>query len=327
MNCTDIGKLLLIIKYRNYGVCLSYLLDYFHMSSSSFYFKTRLFFVVDTIKVKPKQKRFVGFSYTIDGQIVEDERIKQIIISIYSNSNPNDPTFYFKSLGDKKLSVVFKNQLGIIVNHKKIYRLRKELGFVRPYRNHFKHPKRRPSNHEIDAPNRFWEGDIKFIPTTKDGFVPILDIIDAFDKTIVSSQIGHSSKSKDFIKSVYNGISYRKADPKKLIIRTDNGPQFKSKATKSFMDEMEITHEFGYKNNPNSQAFIESHHSSLEREFVQLNSFENIEDVFQAYNAYMFFYHNLRPHGSLNYMTPSEFSRIFSDDNNCFNFKTIFVKK
>jgi len=93
------------------------------------------------------------------------------------------------------------------------------------------------------------------------------------------------------------------------------------------MDEMEITHEFWYKNNPNSQAFIESHHSSLEREFAQLNPFENIEDVFQAYNANIFVYHNLRPHGSLNYMTSSEFSRIFSNDNNCFNSKTIFVKK
>ena len=113
------------------------------MSSSSFYFKTRLFFIVETIKAKPKQKRFVGFSYTINGQIVEDERIKKIIISIYSNNNPNDPTFYFKSVIDKKLSVVFKNQLGIIVNHKKIYRIRKELGVVRAYRNHFKHPKKK----------------------------------------------------------------------------------------------------------------------------------------------------------------------------------------
>ncbi|WP_369973678.1 integrase core domain-containing protein [Petrotoga sp. HWHPT.55.6.3] len=92
-------------------------------------------------------------------------------------------------------------------------------------------------------------------------------------------------------------------------------------------DKTIVSSQIGYKNNPNSQAFIESHHSSLEREFVQLNSFENIEEVFQAYNAYMFFYHNLRPHGSLNYMTPSEFSRMFSDDNNCFNSKTIFMKK
>ena len=84
MNCTDIGKLLLIIKYKNYGVCLSYLLNYFHMSSSSFYFKTRLFFVVETIKAKAKQKRFVGFSYTINGQIVEDERIKKILSKLFT---------------------------------------------------------------------------------------------------------------------------------------------------------------------------------------------------------------------------------------------------
>jgi len=30
---------------------------------------------------------------------------------------------------------------------------------------------------------------------------------------------------------------------------------------------MGIEHEFGYKNNPNSQAYIESHHSVIEMEF------------------------------------------------------------
>ncbi|CEP78295.1 hypothetical protein [Defluviitoga tunisiensis] len=94
------------------------------------------------------------------------------------------------------------------------------------------------------------------------------------------------------------------------------------------MNELEITHEFGYKNNPNSQDFIELHHFNLEREFVQLNSFENIEEIFQAYNAYMFFYHNLRRYGSLNYMTPSEFSKMFEiNSDTYFNSKTIFVKK
>jgi len=124
-------------------------------------------------------------------------------------------------------------------------------------------------------------------------------------------------------------VLYRNADPTKLIIRTGNGPQFKSKATEAFMNEMEITHEFAYKNNPDSQTFIESHHSTLQREFVQLNSFERIEDVFYAYNAYMFFYHNLRPHGSLNYMTPSAYNKMFYENNSssCLDTKIIFVKK
>lgn len=104
---------------------------------------------------------------------------------------------------------------------------------------------------------------------------------------------------------------YRNANPKKLIIRTDNGPQFKSKATEASMNEMEITHQFGYKNNPDSQVFIESYHSALEREFVRLNSFERIEDIFYAYNAYIFFYHILRPNGSLDYLIPSEYNKMF----------------
>ncbi len=87
--------------------------------------------------------------------------------------------------------------------------------------------------------------------------------------------------------NAYKTVLYRNADSTKPIIRTDNDPQFKSKATEAFMNEMEITHEFGYKNNPDSQALIESHHSIFEREFVQLNSFERIEDVFYAYKAYM----------------------------------------
>ena len=79
--------------------------------------------------------------------------------------------------------------------------MRKELGFVRPYKDHFKHSKKRPTNHEMNSPNSFWEANNKFIPTKHDGFVLLLNIIDTFDKAIVSSQIGRSSKSKDFMNS------------------------------------------------------------------------------------------------------------------------------
>jgi len=155
-----------------------------------------LFFTVGDIKTKPQSKRFKGYSYTVSGEKTDDDFIKEIITSIYANNNPNDPAFHFKSFGGKNLSIIFKDQFGIIVNHKKIYRMRKELGFTRPYKDHFEHSNRRPNNHEINSPNAFWVANNKFIPTKHEGFVPLLDIIDTFDKTIVSTQIGHSSKSK-----------------------------------------------------------------------------------------------------------------------------------
>ena len=37
---------------------------------------------------------------------------------------------------------------------------------------------KRPKNHEVSERNKYWEADIKFIPTEKDGYVPMIDIID-----------------------------------------------------------------------------------------------------------------------------------------------------
>ncbi|WP_129408553.1 integrase core domain-containing protein [Marinitoga lauensis] len=82
------------------------------------------------------------------------------------------------------------------------------------------------------------------------------------------------------------------------------------------MEELNITHEFGYKNNPNSQAYIESFHSSVQHEFVESIDFNYIEDVYNYYISYIYFYNNLRPHGSLHYFTPDFVFNLFSDQNN-----------
>jgi len=77
------------------------------------------------------------------------------------------------------------------------------------------------------------------------------------------------------------------------------------------MKELNITHEFGYKNNPNSQAYIEAFHASVQREFVESIEFNNIDDVHSYYISYIYFYNNLRPHGSLKYLTPEYVYRYY----------------
>ena len=62
------------------------------------------------------------------------------------------------------------------------------------------------------------------------------------------------------------------------------------------MDEEEISHEFGMKRNPNSQAYIESFFSSLKREFVENKEFLNLNDLSNEFNVYLGFYNKLRPH-------------------------------
>lgn len=291
---------------------MSFLLNFFEIKKSTFYYNNRLFFSLNFFNSSNSNRR--GFSFTVSGSTFSDSDLYELFNKLYSIDDPNDPYYYVRTLGSKKISAFLRNDHGIIVNHKKVHSIRKELGYVRAYVNHFKHPKKRPNNHEVTRPNQFFEADIKFIPANNK-YIPLLDVIDVFDKNIVGSFIGDSCKSKDFISTLKSAFEFRNLDPSNLTIRTDNGPQFVSKLTKDFMNEFNVSHEFGYKNNPNSQAFIESHHSSVEREFVSLNpDIQDTEDAFLRYKAYLYFYHYLRPHGSLNYMTPASFHDSFNHD-------------
>ena len=172
---TFIGNFLLVFKYKNYGVSTSFLFNHYNISSSTFYYNTRLFFVVK----RTRKSHFKGFSFTTNGEKVSDDYIKKLLLDMLSISDPSNPEFFYKTLGSKKLAFIFKQRYNIIINHKKVYRLKKELGFTRHYKHHPKHPRKRPKNHDISKPNQYWESDIKFIPTKNDGYIPVLSIIDA----------------------------------------------------------------------------------------------------------------------------------------------------
>ena len=134
-----------------------------------------------------------------------------------------------------------------------------------------------------------------------------MSILNSFDRQIVSTYIGTSCKSTEVINTLYQALKYRKTNGAGLIIRTDNGTQFISKLTSNFMETLGITQEFGYPHNPDCQAFIESFHASVQREFVALNEFTSLIDFIIKYKVYLDFYHNIRPHGSLKNMIPKKF--------------------
>ncbi|WP_129409035.1 hypothetical protein [Marinitoga lauensis] len=81
------------------------------------------------------------------------------------------------------------------------------------------------------------------------------------------------------------------------------------------MEELNIIHEFGYKNNPNPQAYIESFHSSVQHKFVEFLKFNYIDDIYNYYISCIYFYNNLRPYGSLYYFTPDFVFNLFSEKN------------
>jgi putative transposase len=215
--------------------------------------------------------------------------------------------------GYKKLTISLQEDYGIIINHKKTYRLCKELDILRPQR------KRRPyrpaklgKKETITRSNQHWQIDLKYgyIHGTKQFFFQI-SVIDAFDKTIIDSHIGLTAKASDAIRVVENAV--RKRNIKKtdqLVLRSDNGPQFRAEAFSKAMEELGIIHERIPINSPNLNAYIESFHSILEDECYSRYEFHTFAEAYEAIFDYLDYYNNRRRHGSLGYMTPAIFYRL-----------------
>jgi len=143
----------------------------------------------------------------------------------------------------------------------------------------------------------------------------LASIIDVFDRRIVAYHRGKACDTQSILHTLRQAMVTRripKTEPK-LVIRTDNGPQFISKAFYAFCEETGLEHERTPIRTPNKNAFIESFHSVLERECYQRHCFESYEEAFSEVDRYICYYNKDRIHGSLYDWSPTDYLRLVND--------------
>ena len=91
-------------------------------------------------------------------------------------------------------------------------------------------------------------------------------------------------------------------------VKTDNGLEFLGEFD-SYLKNKGVTHYFSYPRTPKSNAYIERFNRTIQEEFVNAN-LEYLEDTV-LFNTklmdYLLYYNTVRPHQSLNYLTPMGF--------------------
>ena len=258
---------------------------------------------------KPKGRPIPGYSYTVDGKKVSDEQIKEWLCELIAGDG-----FPY---GHRKLTVELRETYQLIINHKKVYRLCKELDILRPRRKKRRvHPKRLAKRSTVDAPDVLWQMDAKYgYISGTDEFFFQLSLIDVCDRSIIDYHLGLSCTKEDACRVLENalwkrGLINAKVKPK---IRTDNGPQFTSIKFGKLCKSLGIEHERIPVKTPNMIAHIEAFHSILEEECYSRYEFSSFLEVYRVVAEYMEYYNTRRRHGSLRYMAPNNFYQAFLD--------------
>ncbi|QJD81951.1 IS3 family transposase [Cohnella herbarum] len=243
-------------------------------------------------------------SLTVCGNVISNAQIEEWLMELVSGEE--------HSYGYLLLTECLHVQRQLIINKKKVYRLCKKLGILHPQRRKKVHyPRRLARNHTITGSNQVWQLDIKYgYVAGYDQFFYIADMIDVYDRSIVGIHIGTNCEAKHVCEAVKKALQSRlKPEESKPIIRTDNGPQFISKAFGELCEAEGIMHERIPPKTPNMNAYIESFHATLERDLLGKESFESFQEAHEAVRNYIDFYNNRRMHRSLGKRSPTAFMK------------------
>jgi putative transposase len=257
----------------------------------------------DEEKIENGGRPVPGYSYTNEGKKICDMQIKEWILTLIEGE-----CFAY---GYYKLALELRRTYKLVINKKKVYRLCKEAGVLRPQRVvKSKHPRRLARNRTVTASNQLWETDIKYgYVVGEDRFFYVQSIIDVYDREIIDYHIGLHCEGEDAAATLVRALIRRNlfGSGTKPVIRSDNGPQFVSNKFEDKCEEIEVEHERIPCKTPNKNAHIESFHRILEDECLGRWEFESYEEAYEAVLEFMQWYNHRRIHRSIFNMSPIEF--------------------
>lgn len=248
-------------------------------------------------------RRIPGVSCKTDGSMVSDEQVKEWICEIIASDG--------FAYGYLKLTWCLRREYSLVINKKKVYRLCKQMGVLRPQRKLKRHhPRKLSRNREVTAPNQLWETDLKYgyIPGERRFFF-MINLLDVYDRSLIHSHIGLTATAEDAVTMLWQGLWKRRLleSGQKPVIRSDNGPQFISQVFEDWCMEHGIEHERIPCKTPNKNAHIEAFHRILEDECLGLHEFATFREAYAAVAEFGNYYNKRRIHSAIHYMTPEQF--------------------
>jgi putative transposase len=192
------------------------------------------------------------------------------------------------------------------INHKRVYRLYREQGLAVRRRN------RRRKLTGVRTPlqaatqwNEVWSMDFVSDQLASGRRLKCLTVADDFSHEAVQIAVDFSMSGQYVTRMLDQAAQFRGYPS---AIRTDNGPEFTSRAFMGWAQSRGIRHILIQPGRPMQNGYIESFNARLRDECLNEHVFDSLAEARQIISAWRDDYNQVRPHGSIGRIPPAEFA-------------------
>jgi putative transposase len=209
-----------------------------------------------------------------------------------------------RRFGYRRLQVLLARE-GWQVNHKRVYRLyvEEKLG-LRRKRGRKRSGVRQPLPKPVAA-NQAWSVDFMSDALSSGRRFRTLNIVDDYTRECLAIEVDTSLGGGRVVR-VLEGLKQQRGLPRQ--IRSDNGPEFVSRAVDQWAYEQGLEWHTIQPGRPMENGYVESFNGRFRDECLNENWFTDLADARATITQWKEDYNQRRPHGSLQYRTPAEFA-------------------
>jgi len=219
---------------------------------------------------------------------VRRQKIKEKILECWKQ---------YPMYGYPRLTILLNTLFDFGVSSQLVHRLMKELGIKsrmvkkrKKPTTHTEYPQRPNMIKDLDDKSGVLLTDITYIPV-KNKWVYLASLYEPESRKVLAHRVS-TSMTKELATSV---IEKQVIDRHTIrIVHSDMGSQYTSELFEKTLLKQGLKHSYSRKGRPGDNARIESFHSLLKREYVDHQSFKNLDEAIAGIDWYVRFYNTER---------------------------------
>lgn len=207
---------------------------------------------------------------------------------------------------------VFLRRQGLELSWSRTHRLWRQAGLLVPKKRSRKRiASVRPRIHTPFKANMVWAYDFVFDTTASGQQIKCLTVIDEFTRECLAIDVAGAIRSRRVIEVLSRLVSLHGAP---LFMRSDNGPEFVSQAILEWISDCGIATLLNDPGKPWQNGCDESFNGKFRDECLSLEWFRSRREAAILIESWRNHYNEVRPHSSLQYLTPAEFKQQLRQD-------------